>query len=127
VQSVLFAAFALLAEDAPAADAPVGNPWLQMAPFILLMVAMFYFLIIRPQQREQARRNALLSGVKKNDKVMTTSGIYGVVTNADREADEVTVRVDDTTNTKLRMSFTAIAHIIEKDDSSGKDPASKEK
>lgn len=72
---------------------------------------LFYFLLIRPQRLEQRRRKEMLSAVKKNDRVITTGGIYGVVTNVDAEADEVTIKVDEATNTKLRLSLGSITRV----------------
>jgi preprotein translocase subunit YajC len=95
-----------------AAPAPEGGG----GGFMLLLMAaigvMFYFLLIAPQRKEQRRRAAMLAAVKKNDRVMTSAGIYGVVTNVHREADEVTVKVDEATNTKLRMTLSSIAQIL---------------
>ena len=54
----------------------------------------------------------MLSALKKNDHVLLTSGIYGVVTNVYEDGDEVTVRVDETSNTKLRVTRSAIAKVI---------------
>ena len=72
---------------------------------------LFYWLLIRPQQRERRQRQAMLGALKKNDRVVTAGGIYGVVTNVHREADEVTIKVDETNNTKLRITFGAIARV----------------
>jgi preprotein translocase subunit YajC len=102
---------ALFAEDAPKAPAdPLGafQPLIVFVPIILL----FYFLMIRPQRREQARRQAMLAEIKKNDRVLTAGGIYGVVTNVHREADEVTLKVDEATNTKLRVTLSSIARVV---------------
>ena len=73
---------------------------------------LFYFLMIRPQRREQARRQAMLAEIKKNDRVITAGGIYGVVTNVHREANEVTIKVDEATNTKLRVTLSSIARVL---------------
>jgi len=54
----------------------------------------------------------MLAAVKKNDRVVTIGGIYGVVTNVQREQDEVTIKVDEATNTKLRVTLGSIARII---------------
>jgi preprotein translocase subunit YajC len=48
-------------------------------PFIL-MAAIFYFLLWRPQKKEQQRHQKMLEALKKGDKVITIGGIYGVVT-----------------------------------------------
>jgi len=68
-------------------------------PLLIILFAVFYFIIMRPHSREQSRRKAMLAAVKKNDRVLTIGGIYGVVTNVHREADEVTLKVDEATNT----------------------------
>ncbi len=80
-------------------------------PFLLIFVV-FWFLMIRPQRREQARRQDMLAAVKKNDRVITAGGVYGVVTNVHREADEVTIKVDEATNTKLRMTLGSITRVL---------------
>jgi preprotein translocase subunit YajC len=80
-------------------------------PFIIIFV-LFYFLLIRPQRREQSRRQTMLNAVKKNDRVVTVGGIYGVVTNVHREADEVTLKVDEATNTKLRVTLSSIGRVL---------------
>jgi preprotein translocase subunit YajC len=101
-----------------AADGPKGGeappPPLLANPLVLLAVlgGLFYFVIWRPQRREQARRQAMLGGVKKNDRVVTIGGVYGVVSNVNREADEVTIRVDESTNTKLRVTLSSIGRIL---------------
>lgn len=84
---------------------------------------LFYFLLIRPQRLEQARRNAMLRALKPNDRVLTAGGIYGVVTNVHREADTVTIRVDESTNTKLRVALGAISRVlVEESPAEGKEP-----
>ncbi|MCE5301534.1 MAG: preprotein translocase subunit YajC [Planctomycetaceae bacterium] len=106
----------LLAEGAsssgsPAPDAGASSMLPSLLPLLAIFV-LFYFLLIRPQRREQSRRQAMLSAVKKNDRVITAGGIYGVVTNVHQEADEVTVKVDETTNTKLRMTLSSITRVL---------------
>ena len=102
----------LWAQDAGGGAGGDGSALLlQFLPFIAIGV-LFYFLLIRPQRGEQARRLAMLSAVKKNDRVVTIGGIYGVVTNVHREADEVTVKVDEATNTKLRVTLSSIGRVL---------------
>ena len=86
--------------------------WTSVLFMWLPIGVLFYFLLIRPQRREQAKRQAMLSAVKKNDRVVTAGGIYGVVANVHREADEVTLRVDETTNTKLRVTLGSIGRVL---------------
>ena len=73
---------------------------------------LFYFLLLRPQQKEKAKRQAMLAAVKKNDRVVTIGGIHGVVTNVDMKADRITIKVDESNDTKIRMTFSAIARVL---------------
>lgn len=122
-QTALFAEAA--AADAGAAAGGEAAPWGGMLnmllPFIAIF-ALFYFLLIRPQRREQAKRRDMLSAVKKNDRVVTIGGIYGLVASVNRESDEVTIKVDESSNTKLRMTFSSVARVVgdDPDTQSGK-------
>ena len=82
-----------------------------LLPFVAVGL-LFYFLMIRPQRKEQSRRELMLAAVKKNDRVLTAGGIYGVVTNVHREINEVTIRVDETTGTKMRVTLNSIATVL---------------
>lgn len=90
---------------------------MSMLPLFLMIAVFFYFFMIRPQRREQQQRQKLLDGIKKNDRVITRGGIYGVVTNVNRDAKEVTIKVDESTNTKLRMSIDAVGGVVGEQDS----------
>ena len=89
-------------------------------PLIAIMFVLAYFLLIRPQRREQASRRKMLEAIKKSDRVVTIGGIYGVVTNVRRDADEVTIKIDESTNTKIRLTFSSVARIVTSDDSDEK-------
>lgn len=88
-----------------------GGPDL-MWPLLIIMLLGMYWFLFRPQRKEQARREAMLTAMKKNDRVLTAGGIYGVVTNVHREANEVTIKVDETSNTKLHVTLSSIAQIL---------------
>jgi preprotein translocase subunit YajC len=106
-------ALTLFAEDAPAGGGDAGPAAFlpSLIPFLAIFV-IFYFLLLRPQKKEQSRRRDMLAAIQKNDRVVTIGGIYGVVTNVNRDADEVTVRVDETTNTKLKMTLSSISQVL---------------
>jgi preprotein translocase subunit YajC len=53
----------------------------------------------------------MLSALKKNDRVVTIGGIKGIVTNVQRDADEVTINVDESSGTKLRVTVASIARV----------------
>ena len=84
------------------------GPWF---PFIVIGV-LFYFLLIRPERRKRTEVSQMLDNLKKNDHVVTIGGIYGVVINAQKGSEDVTIRVDDGNNTKLRVLRTAISRVV---------------
>jgi preprotein translocase subunit YajC len=101
----------LLAEGEAAPVNPLAGV-MQLALPLVMIFFMYVMLIQRPQKREQEKRQSMLSALKKNDHVLLSSGIYGVVTNVRDDADEVTVRVDETTNAKLKVTRAAVAKVI---------------
>ncbi len=76
-----------------------ATPFLTVVPFVLVFVV-FYFLLIRPQQQRQKHARAMLEALKKGDKVVTTSGIWGTVTNMGKHT--VTLQVADNTKVKIQ-------------------------
>lgn len=99
---------ALLAQ----ADAPQPPGLASLLPGIILIGVFFYFLILRPQKnRDQAMRD-MIANLKDKDRVVTIGGIHGVVTNVQRDRDEVTIRVDESTGAKLRVNLSAIARVV---------------
>ena len=73
----------------------------------MLIFVIFYFLLIRPQQKKQKQQKALLDALKKGDKVIASSGIWGTITNLGKET--VTLHIAD--NTKIKMQREQIARI----------------
>ena len=86
-----------------------------MGPLVVIMV-LFYFLLIRPQKRKEQELRQMVHNLKENDRVVTIGGIYGVVTNVQRDAERVTIRVDEGTGTKLRVNMSAIARVLTGED-----------
>ncbi len=102
---------------AEAGAAPGGDgagAWLTLLSLWLPLIVIFYFILIRPQRRERQRREAMLAGIKKDDRVLTIGGIYGVVANVNRDGPEpsVTLRVDEGNNVKIRVALSAIARVF---------------
>ena len=85
--------------------APQVNPLVQFMPIILMFV-IFYFLLIRPQQKKQKDLQAMITNLKKGDKVVTTGGILGVVSSLQDDYVVITVGESDT---KLEVLKSAIA------------------
>ena len=84
---------------------------LSLVPFLLIFV-IFYFLLIRPQQQKQKQQQTLLDAIKKGDKVVTTSGIWGTVTNLGK--DTVTLQIAD--NTKIKMQRENVSRLRTEDE-----------
>jgi preprotein translocase subunit YajC len=72
--------FFLFTQTCESGSQSQGNPLLSLLPLILIF-AVFYFLLILPQQRKQKQHQKLLNELQKGDRVVTTSGIYGTITN----------------------------------------------
>ena len=84
-------------------------------PFILIILV-FYFLLWRPEKKKRQEREVMLSNLGKNDTVMTTGGIFGVVKNLDEKS--VTLLVDDSNGVRVKVARSAIQTIVKE---SGKD------
>lgn len=89
-----------------------GGAFMPMLTLFLPLLLAFYLLVMLPQRKEQSKRATMLSNLKKNDRVVTVGGMYGVVSNIHREADEVTLKVDESTNTKLRVTLSSIVRVV---------------
>ena len=77
---------------------------------LVLMFAIFYFLLIRPQQKRQKDHQKLVSELQKGDKVITTGGILGVISNV--KDNTVIIKVAD--NVKLEVSRANINQVVAK-------------
>jgi preprotein translocase subunit YajC len=103
----------LFAQDAQPAANPSGL--LGFAGPLIIIMILFYFLMIRPQKKKEDEFRSLVANLKESDHVITIGGIHGVVTNVQRDAERVTIRVDDSTGTKLRVNASAIARVVSDD------------
>jgi preprotein translocase subunit YajC len=83
-----------------------GNLLYTLAPFIL-MFAIFYFLLIRPQQKKQKQRGSMLNALKKGDKVTTVGGMHGTI--AEITDDTIVLKVNDVT--KLTFDRSSINNV----------------
>lgn len=84
----------------------------QMLLMFLPIVVLFYMLFIRPQKKEQNERQRMLDNMKINDRIVTVGGILGTVTKVDRDKREVTIKVDESSGAKLRMTLNSIARVV---------------
>ena len=91
---------------------PDQAPSLLQTPIIpyLLIFAIFYFLVIKPQKDKQKQHKDMLANLKKNDEVVTTGGIHGTVVNIKDKT--FIMRIDD--NVKIEIDKEAVATVIVK-------------
>ena len=76
------------------------------------MFVIFYFLLIRPQQKQQKKRQEMLSNLKKGDRVITIGGIHGVI--KELHEDVLTLRIADNVNIKFARG--GIDRVIEEEE-----------
>ena len=99
------------AQTAGAADAPSSmDQMLHMLTLLGITVGIVYFMIIRPQQRKQKATAAMLSSIRKGDRVLTTGGLFGTVVGT--KDDVVVLKVAD--DVKMEFSRQAIVQIKER-------------
>jgi preprotein translocase subunit YajC len=90
-----------------------SNPLALFLPLIL-MGGVFYFLLIRPQQRRTRAQQALVNAVQVGDEIMTSGGIFGTI--AEIDEDENTVTVEIAPGTRIKMLRGGIARRLTEDD-----------
>ena len=108
----------LTAAIAPAASAqspgapptgPGGVPlWTGNLFLIVSFMLIFYFLLLRPQQKRQKQAQKMLESLKRGDRVITTGGIHGTILNV--KDDVITIKIDD--NVKVDVSKSAVTAVV---------------
>ncbi len=85
---------------------PAVNPMVNLFPLVLIFVV-FYFLLIRPQKKQEKEHQKMLKALDKNDQVVTSGGIHGTVVNVKDKT--VTLRVDE--NVKIEIEKNCISFV----------------
>jgi len=80
-------------------------------PMVLIVVAA-WFLLYRPERERMRKQRELLNNVKKNDRVITASGIIGTVSSVDREQDRVVLKVDESSNAKITFTLASVNRVL---------------
>jgi preprotein translocase subunit YajC len=94
------------------------DPRAQMTQMILMfgvLGVMFYFLLIRPQQKQKKDQEALMKNIKSGDRVLMSSGIYGIIANVKEKS--YVVKIAD--NVKIEVLKSAVTTVVQKDAESG--------
>ena len=92
-----------------------GSLWFPM----LIICAVWIFVMMIPKN-DQKKHKEMLDSLKKNDRVITAGGIFGTIVTARQEDPFVMLRVDETTNTRLKVLKTSISRVITGDEKSAK-------
>ncbi|MFT4176199.1 MAG: preprotein translocase subunit YajC [Luteolibacter sp.] len=105
--SILAAHFLAQTQTSSQQGGLLGNPIIMP----ILLVVIFYFLLIRPQQKQRKEQAARIAALQQGDKVVTTSGIYGIVHNIK----DTTVVLKVAENTMIEFDKNAVASVSKKD------------
>ena len=96
--------------QAPAASPAGPNPLASFVPIILIFVIM-YFLLFRPQMKRQKEAAKLVSALKTGDRVVTASGIHGLISNVKERT--VILKIAD--NVKIEIEKSAVTSVLKAD------------
>ena len=92
-----------------------GTQLITMLVTFGLIIVVFYFLVIRPQNKKQKDAKKMLESIRKGDRVVTIGGMHGYVDSV--KDDAVIIKVDD--NVKIKFSKSAVSQVLERRDDSG--------
>jgi preprotein translocase subunit YajC len=121
----IFLFFLQDAAGAPAAGAPQAGPGSSlgmMVPLVLMFVVM-YFLMIRPQRKQQKLREEMIRNIKKNDHVLLASGIHGIVKQIKADDPVVTLCVDERKDVCIRVNRASITDLVKTSGTAEPEPA----
>ena len=113
--SSLFSAIDFLAQTSAPGQGQAPSAWVQILPMVLLFGAMYFFLIA-PQRKKQKEHEKMLSALHTGDEIVTSGGIYGVITNV--KDDRFVVRIAE--NTKIEIGKGFVQTVVKKPDAAKK-------
>lgn len=97
-----------LQTDVPAGDVAASGGLVGLLMPFLIVGVLFYFMIIRPQQKQQKERKAMIDALKKGDRIVTVGGIYGELVAL--KEDYVTLKVAD--KVEIKVSRNGIGNVV---------------
>ncbi len=102
-----------------ASDQPAMNPFMEFLAnplnLILISAILFMFIVVRPQQRQAKQLQSQLASLKKNDRVVTASGIHGTIVQANSGEETISIRIDESTGARLTINRESVAKIASSD------------
>lgn len=89
-----------------------GAGWV-FGVYILGLFLLYYWVLHRPQKQQERRRREMLDALKKNDKVVTTGGIFGTVVSIDASGERVVLRIDDEKGVRVTFGRSSVARVLD--------------
>ena len=97
-------------------EPPAGGGLFEMLPLFLIIGLLFYFVLLQPERKRRRQHQEMLERLKKNDRILTGGGIYGTVVSVHKDAGDVTIKVDESSNARMRITRSSIGQILHQDD-----------
>jgi len=114
-----FLSLVLAAQEAPGGAGGPADFFRALWVPLGLMAILFYFMVIRPERNRRSDTEKMISQLKKNDRVVTIGGIYGTIVNAPKDSEDVTIKVDESTNAKLRVLRSSVSRVLTTENQGG--------
>jgi preprotein translocase subunit YajC len=99
-----------------------GGGFMGMLPMLAMMFLVMYFLVMRPQSKQRKERDEMIKNLKKNDKVLTNAGIYGIVKHVTADDPDLTLCIDERKDVCIKVSKQSIASLVKASGSSEAEP-----
>lgn len=102
-----------------AKEAPKGGLFDTMGflfPVLMAVMLLYFLMTAKPKDKAPAKTLEMLANLKKNDRVVTAGGILGTVVNYRSDAEFVTLRIDDTTNSRMQVLAKSIVRVVSDED-----------
>jgi len=96
---------------APSPEGGQSNPFMGLVPLVLVLF-IFYFLIIRPQQKRQREHNKMLESLGKGDQILTSGGLYATIQDVKSKENKIVAIIAD--GVKVEIARSAVATIVKK-------------
>lgn len=102
-----------------AAAPSLGQGLMQMAPFLIVFFIFYWFVLLAPMRKQQKKTKEMLSGLKKGDRVVTSGGIHGRVSQVEDQVAWVSIA----DGVRVKVNKSAISTVLAEGEVAGKDPA----
>jgi len=102
-------AYAMGTTGGTGTNASQGTGWMNLI-FIASIFFIFYFILLRPQQKIKKQHNEMLAAIKTGDKIVTSGGIYGEITGIDKDKNSVTMEIAP--KVRIKVTRDSIAAVV---------------